>query len=457
MRPSHAPSARIGLVVALSAVLAAPGPGRASDHADPIDPWNKERLEGGITDLFVFPVLEDGKPAFPFERKDGVSLATPDVSPRRALSPEERAKIKRLVVVLCVRRALTETGKLSLGPYTYRVHMDTHTTIDFNDTDDEVAARKDAAVAPGEGYMFERPGLATKVKRPTGSEARARYGGRIPDPKTIGDDVVLEFTLKDDASLREFRTPGLPQSVAFDPEHPDDPGRIQVYAGVRDDPFIFPAFFQTNIVAMVATIPIEAFGGKEDWLIWATSHKGARQVDQVGRSLRTQNPRFEFLNTLPPREHAEAVHEEHHDPSLMRDLALRFNIQSLFAYRAWDQVPDVMVFTTRFPVGFPNGRLLTDDVAALLAQHGDTLLLELSHHVGGWPRRTTNDKEFQDKFPYLADPWPDRKVDPPPGLSTKNRWKLAAIGVGLVVALFLEHWAVAYWYHRRKLRRRHQL
>ncbi|WP_410965940.1 DUF4331 family protein, partial [Salmonella sp. SAL4438] len=78
-----------------------------------------------------------------------------------------------------------------------------------------------------------------------------------------------------------------------------------------------------------------------------------------------------------------------------------------------------------FPVGFPNGRYLSDDVAALLAQHGDTLLFELSHQHpnGGWPRRTTNVKPFlkttEDKpmdaeFPYLAEPWPDKMPAPPP-------------------------------------------
>ena len=123
---------------------------------------------------------------------------------------------------------------------------------------------------------------------------------------------------------------------------------------------------------------------------------------------RTQNPRFELLNTLNPSKHVEAIKSEHESPSLMRDLLLRVGLESLFAYREWDFVPDVMIYTNRYPVGFPNGRLLRDDVAAILAQHGDTLLLELSHHNAQWPRRTANDKEFLDKFPYLAEPWPDR-------------------------------------------------
>lgn len=65
----------------------------ASDHADPIDPFNRERLEGGITDLF-FPILADGKPAFPFHRTDGISLAMLDLSLRPALTAGERSQIK---------------------------------------------------------------------------------------------------------------------------------------------------------------------------------------------------------------------------------------------------------------------------------------------------------------------------------------------------------------------------
>ncbi|AMV39722.1 hypothetical protein [Planctomyces sp. SH-PL62] len=457
------PAFAFALVLAVAAVVVAPPPRAfASDHADPIDPFNRERLEGGITDLFVFPVLADGSPAFPFERTDDVSLAKPDLKPRRALSDEERSQIKNLIVILCVRRALTETGKLRLEPYTYRVHIDKHTSIDFDDTPGDAPT----PTAAGEGYMFSESASKPKVSRPTGAEARLRYGGRIPVSNTIEDDVLVEFKLKNDASLREFRVvKGLLNASDKDVRLVEDledlkvdPDRITAWAGVRDDPFIFPAFFQTNVIAMVMSIPMSAFKeGTKDWIVWGTSHSGSRQIDHVGRSLRTQNPRFELLNTLPPREHVEAIIEEHEHPSLARDIALRFNFQSMFAYRRWDFVPDVMVFTTRFPVGFPNGRLLTDDVAPLLAQHGDTLLLELSHHVGGWPRATTNDKDFLKTFPYLAAPWPDRAPTPPPTLNPWNKAKLVGIVVGLVALLALENWAVAYFYHRRKLRRRYVL
>jgi len=430
----------------------------ASDHADPIDPFNRERLEGGITDLFFFPILADGKAAFPFQRTDGISLAMPDLKPRPAVTATERSQIKGFAVILCVRRALTETGSLRLEPYTYRIHMDLHSTVSYENTP---ADKPMASAAPtgGGGYTPPPEKDAGAAKRPTGAEARARYGGSIANPEGIGDDVLIEFTLKNDATIREIKVArGLKNADKILRYGEFDPDAICAWAGVRDDPFIFPAFFGTNVVAMVMTIPASAFPeGQQDWLLWGTSSKGTRQIDHVGRSLRTQNPRFELLNTLPPRAHKAAILEEHEHPHLLRDIALRFNMQSLFAYRKWDFVPDVMVYTTRFGVGFPNGRLLIDDVAALLAQYGDTLLLELSyqHNNGSWPRRTTNDKEFLASFPYLAEPWPDKPEAPPPALTPESWYKLIAIAVGALLLLVLENWLVARWYYRKKLRRRY--
>jgi hypothetical protein len=439
-------------------VLSAPAL-HASDHADPIDPFNRERLEGGITDLFVFPILQDGRAAFPFKRTDGISIASPDLSMRPSVTTDQQGQIKGLAVILCVRRALTESGSLNLAPYTYRIHMDLHSRVSFENTEgDEVRESDHGHDHPegGGGYTPPPAAGAKGPKRPTGAEARARYGGTIADPAKISSDVLIEFTLKNDAKLNEIRVVrGLKDAVAISIDKAD-PGQISAWAGVRDDPFIFPAFFGTNVVAMVLTIPISAFPtNQQDWLIWGTSHRGSRQVDHVGRSLRTQNPRFELLNTLPPDKHVAAILKEHEHPSLPRDIALRFNFQSLFAYRMWDFVPDVMIYTNRFPVGFPNGRLPTDDVAALLAQHGDTLLLELSHQTGGWPRRTTNDKPFNATFPYLADPWPDHPAAPPPMLSSSSWMKIAGIAIAVVLLFALENWVFAIWYHRWKLRRRY--
>jgi hypothetical protein len=190
---------------------------------------------------------------------------------------------------------------------------------------------------------------------------------------------------------------------------------------------------------MLVHIPLRYFGPDEsDWLIWATSHKGTKQIDHVGRSLRTQNPRFELLNTLHPSRHKEAITEEHSNPSLMRDLFLRLGFDSYFAYREWDFVPDVMIYTSRYPVGFPNGRLLKDDVAAILAQHGDTLLLELSHHNAQWPRVEDNyQKGFSPEFPYLAEPWSDPAPTTQHNISSKNMLILVVLGLCLLLVFLL--------------------
>lgn len=80
--------------------------------------------------------------------------------------------------------------------------------------------------------------------------------------------------------------------------------------------------------------------------------------------------------------------------------------------------PDVMIFTTRFPPGYPNGRQLGDDVNAITCTTGDCLLQELSFVEGGWPRAVVNDKPFLPDFPYLAEPFPDS----PEKVITESIW-----------------------------------
>jgi hypothetical protein len=390
---------------ALVAAMVVTAPLQASDHADPIDLRGNAPLEGGITDLFFFPNGD------------------------------------HVVVILCVRRGLTQTNSLKLLPYTYRIHMDLHSTISRAD-----------------------------------EQFNKRYGGRVDDPAGISPDRTIEFRLMDNAMLN-----GDPRLIGFSGrpviekwtapiggsrEMQVRPDAINVWTGVADDPFIFPVFFGTNVVAMVMTIPLNMFPAEQrDWVLWATSSKGDKQIDHVGRSLRTQNPRFELLNTLPPNRHVAAIRAEHDNRSLMRDIFLRIGFQQTFAYRTWDHVPDVMLYTTREPVGFPNGRKLTDDVAEELAKYGDTLLKEISYIAGKWPRQTTNDKDFLvttlpdgttvPKFPYLAAPWPDKAPSEPPMLTTVNKIKIALIVATVVGIPFLLGWLLAFIRYRRKFRLRY--
>jgi len=229
-------------------------------------------------------------------------------------------------------------------------------------------------------------------------------------------------------------------------------------SGLRDDPFIFQRFFKKNVVAAVFRIPASCFPkdrGTGSFLVWATSTRHGKQLDHDGRSLRTQQPRFNFLNTVAPRDQAAAVKERSLHPDFMGDLFLRFGFDFTFEYRPWDVVPDVVIYNPDFRTRFPNGRLLTDDVGALLARNGDTLLQELSFKNDVWPRATSNDKPFQASFPYLADPWPADVATPPPmghALTLGHKLQIIFGVVAFVLILLVIGWAVGrFTAPRRKL------
>ncbi|MEY2558749.1 MAG: hypothetical protein QOE34_2174 [Verrucomicrobiota bacterium] len=406
-----------------AALLLVALPVRASDHADPIHlPQGMEffddgkpnaaataRAAGNTTDLFVFPLKEDGTLA-DFPLKEGEDSV-------HAVDPAELAQIKSLAVILCVRPGLRKAPPLDLSAYTYSIHMDLHSPLTF-DKKSEVA----------------------------------RYGGSIPEPEKIEPDVTIELQLNDDTTLKKqtitspsrlfrnfdkvhvYNAASLKQKADEIRQNPND---IHLYTGYQDDPFIFPRFFGSNIVSMVMIIPLSCFpDGQRNWLAWANTRKGNQQFDHVGRSLRTQNPRFELLNPLAPKDHVAAIKKEIDNPNLMRDLFVKLGFDNLFEYRPWDLAPDVMVYSDQFNVGFPNGRRLTDDVAALLARNGDTLLLELSYKNATWPRATTNDKPFLDQFPFLADPWPDSMPKPGPVLSSHNQIVIkTALAVAIILAV----------------------
>src|SRR5580765_6602081 len=150
--------------VALTLLLA-PLPMYASDHAEPVDIWNRKRLEGGITDLFFFPRTDE-------------------------------QGVRRMELILCVRRALTEAGSLILEPYTYTIYMDLKSTVTF-DNDEQLK----------------------------------RYGGTVVRPDNITPTVTIPIRLTDKAELAA--TPKY-EGLA------GDLSRIKIATGIFDDPFIFP-------------------------------------------------------------------------------------------------------------------------------------------------------------------------------------------------------------------------
>ncbi len=288
------------------------------------------------------------------------------------------------ILIFNVHKSLVGPKPYELTPYDYVVNIDLTTPVTFDSAED-----------------------------------RARYGGTIPIPEIIHPDVTIKVHLNNDTTLKSIDYTGL-----------KNPELIRTYTGVRDDPFIFPRFFKVNVISMVMSIPKSAFPeGQQDFILWGTTSKDGKQLDHVGRSVRSQLPRFPLLNTTAPKDHVKLLMKE---KKFWDDLCNFLNgnkewwsqaiaglIEFTFQIRKYDLAPDVMIYTNRLPPGFPNGRQLADDVNAIVCTTGDCLLQELSFIEGSWPRATVNDKPFLTDWPYLAEPWPDRAPAPPP---TRSIW-----------------------------------
>ena len=352
---------------------------RGSDHADPQSVTNPFYVQpepnANITDLHAFIV----------DRLVGEN--------------NQVIEGEHLIVSLCVRRALTpeQARMLNFTGYQFRVHFDLDPKVEiFEDTNSRDPA-----------YDKNR-------------SMQALYGGIITNPGEIKENASLKFELnaksEDDPQVRvTAKAEGFTAETNV-ASGPGDlrPNVINVQAGIFDDPFIFPRFFRRNVVGIVTAIPLSAVPlphGKAPILLWATTHKGEKQIDHVGRSLRTQLPRFGYLNDKPPSEHVKEITRVHVSPTLREDILATF-ISPLEAHRHYDSVPDVMIYDLRKPAKFPNGRVVRDDVAKTLADAGETLLLELSYAESRqFPRAETNDKQFRDTFPYLAPPWTTKEIE----------------------------------------------
>ena len=443
-------STALPLLGVLALALLSPSNCSASDHADPMS-LNAFQLQkspaANITDLHSFIVDSAGKP---------VAVGDPtDVG-------------DQLIISLCVQRALQpqQIGRLNLKGFKFRVHLDIDPPVRFFDEkltragDDydtvlakrtmdvnEKAAALAAAKMSGDKAREASADAAWKAalasrgtlisQHESDRSMQALYGGIISPPDEIAESGLLEFELdlaRDDqvpensqAILTKERVEGIRGKFnVVTKANGFKKGFINVETGVFDDPFIFPRFFRRNVVGVVTSIPLSAIplpARHGPILLWATTHDAqGTQIDHVGRSLRTQLPRFGYLNRLHPFEHVKAITQVHDRPTIMEDVLATF-LAPLEAHRHYDSVPDVMVYDLRKPAKFPNGRLLTDDVAKTLADAGETLLLELSYAESRqFPRATTNDKEFLPNFPYLAPRWTMREVanSMQPGTTSEN-------------------------------------
>jgi hypothetical protein len=316
----------------------------------------------------------------------------------------------QMIAILDVRRSLTAAPPYILEPFEFSINMDTHSKVTFDNAED-----------------------------------RARYGGTIVNPDGIQPDISIKIRLNNDVTVKEKNFTGL-----------KNPENIKLYTGVRDDPFIFPRFFNVNVITMVLSIPKSSFSEtQKNWLLWATSKRieDGKQFDHVGRSNRTQLGRFEILNTIPPSEHVAAIKKQAESIDKIQDFLkaclpplANLNQLSGLLIRHYDYVPDVMVYTNQFEPGFPNGRRLTDDVALLTCNQGDCPLQENAFiDTKQWPRATVNDKPLLTTFPYLAEPWPARPQTPVPSCMPYIMKYVVIPGV-IVLALVI---GLIVWWRRK--------
>jgi hypothetical protein len=335
---------------------------QASDHADPVPPIKLKGLDDGLIGLNGLYGFVDGD---------------------------------RLVVMVNAGRALIDVPDdvaAGMKDTIYKVHFDTHTPVTFDDP--------------------------TQLQR---------FGGSIAPEAwpNIAADATITFRIKKNSeggvSTKRIVFQSQPVATGL-----SDPGSIQYQAGLFDDPFIFPAFNNKNTVAMIASIPLSSFAGKpRNFVMWATAHRSnGTQFDHVGRAGRTQQPRLDILNTLPPSKHVPAIIEERNknmmDQSLLkavfnkqvkdfinRELSTR--IQQLFQIRHYDSdIPDVMILNLDRPIGYPNGNVPGDDVVrhTCIEGLGECQLWEIASFADPCqPRRTYPDKPLSNSFPYLGEPW----------------------------------------------------
>jgi len=402
----------------------------------------QEEPNANITDLHAFVVNRAGEPI---------------------LDPNRLAEGERLVISLCVRRALqpTQTKTLDFDGYNFRVHIDFDPKVRFvtevkrpdgqpspppqiEKANEAVKTKADALDAAKKGGNADAIAMAqgewqaaVKIRGElinayqADLSMQALYGGVIMEPDGIADDAVLDFQLGvtgegDNAHTYFTHDPaftGISGKInVVVTGHEDEmknfpPETIHVLTDIFDDPFIFPRFFRRNVVGIVTSIPLTAIpkhglplnGDLQPpvhgpMLLWATTHHNG-QIDHVGRSLRTQLPRLGYLNPYHPRDHVKQITRVHSYPTVMEDILATF-LAPLEAHRHYDSSPDVMIYDLRKPAKFPNGRWLEDDVAQPLAVAGETLLLELAYAESKeFPRATKNDKPFGKTFPYLAKRW----------------------------------------------------
>jgi hypothetical protein len=208
-------------------------------------------------------------------------------------------------------------------------------------------------------------------------EASARFGGRLVNPGSVGADVTFTITFDADGS------PNIAQQGLGD----NDLGGLLMFAGLRDDPFIRGPRQGRNIGAVVLEFPTAwvAHPVHGVAIAWAAS-----QVPDIAGPIADLGARA--LRSMFPAPFGSPTNG-------MINPADHYNVLG--------QVPDVVILDVSRPSGFPNGRVLQDDVVdqvcALRTAFGPSEFCILGNDA---PFPSTNDKALLAEFPYLAVPHP---------------------------------------------------
>ncbi len=235
------------------------------------------------------------------------------------------------------------------------------------------------------------PEGATTYKFPTDVEYRINIDndsevtaqGIILNKDDIREDIVISIRFKDDGTAvingdNKFGSIFLiPFLVLFSCASSDDVDIVDAitnfFAGPRDDPFIRGPRIGKNVAAIVLEFPIVAVvKNNNPLLIWSTTNVDSYPGDFQERA---GGPITSMLNDVLNFTHPSKDFEN-------------FGIE-----------PDVLVINTALPSGFPNGRVLEDDVVDLVCPGVCDIIIE-----NDAPFPSENDVPFLDDFPYLAPP-----------------------------------------------------
>lgn len=208
--------------------------------------------------------------------------------------------------------------------------------------------------------------------------------GEVLNKNNVDEDIVISIRFDEQGNAKinneelSFSSIlAIPFLVLFscssDDEIKIEDAITNFFAGPRDDPFIRGPRIGRNIAAIVIEIPVETVvKNNNPLLIWATTSvdefEGAFQERAGGPFASMLN---ELLNFIHPREDFE-------------ELGIN---------------TDVLVLDTTKPSGFPNGRVLEDDVVDLVCPGFCDNILNNDD-----PFPSQNDVPFLDEFPFLAPP-----------------------------------------------------